>query len=202
MRDDEQGFPAVKKFLVLPGLLWKSIHHRGTEFAEFGVFFNQELFTLCPESILSTVEGRLRSSAGSLRPEPVEGRGAIFWLVFVLVGLLGQLHFAGEAVAQVRETKHVEAQKLPASQVTLPSSRLHGVKSDPSNSFKLYSSTEKGLVVSDNGGHSWQPIAIGGRHEEIFALTLHPGSPDTLYVGRRDGLWRSQDAGKSWDRLP
>ena len=141
-----------------------------------------------PESILSGVEGRLG--------------GAIFWLVFGLLGQLGQLHFAGEAVAQVRETKHVEAQKLPASQVTLPPSRLHGVRSDPSNSFKLYSSTEKGLVVSDNGGHSWQPIAIAGRHEEIFALTLHPVSPDTLYVGRRDGLWRSQDAGKSWDQLP
>jgi hypothetical protein len=43
----------------------------------FGEFFNQELFTPRPESVLSDVEGRLRSSAGSLRPEPAEGRGAI-----------------------------------------------------------------------------------------------------------------------------
>ena len=63
--------------MVVLGFLLRSIHHRGAEFAEIGEFFNQELFTSCPESGLSCVEGRLRSSAGSLRPERVEGRGAI-----------------------------------------------------------------------------------------------------------------------------
>jgi len=45
--------------------------------AEIGEFFNQELFTPRPEPALSGVEGRLRRSAGSLCPEPAEGRGAI-----------------------------------------------------------------------------------------------------------------------------
>jgi hypothetical protein len=51
---------------VIPG----NIHHRGAEFAAIGEFFNNELFTPRPEPVLSDVEARLRSSAGSLRPEP------------------------------------------------------------------------------------------------------------------------------------
>jgi hypothetical protein len=37
----------------------KKYSHRGAEFAEIGEFFNQELFTQRPESVLSHVEGRL-----------------------------------------------------------------------------------------------------------------------------------------------
>ena len=36
-----------------------SLHHRGTEITEFGVCFNQELFTKRTEPVLSDVEGRL-----------------------------------------------------------------------------------------------------------------------------------------------
>src|SRR3990172_824230 len=45
-------------------------HHRGTEFAEFGVFFNQN-------SLLHA----LRGSTGSPRPEPVEGRASALKIV-------------------------------------------------------------------------------------------------------------------------
>jgi len=34
--------------LVIPGFLLRRIHHRGTEFAEFGEFINQKLFTPRP----------------------------------------------------------------------------------------------------------------------------------------------------------
>jgi hypothetical protein len=34
--------------LVIAGFLLRRIHHRGTEFAEFGEFLNQKLFTPRP----------------------------------------------------------------------------------------------------------------------------------------------------------
>ena len=38
----------------------RGFNHRGTEFAELGVFLDQDLFTPCPPPVLSGVEGRLR----------------------------------------------------------------------------------------------------------------------------------------------
>jgi hypothetical protein len=38
----------ISLFLVILGFLSRSIHHRGTEFAEFGAFLNQNLFTPRP----------------------------------------------------------------------------------------------------------------------------------------------------------
>jgi photosystem II stability/assembly factor-like uncharacterized protein len=57
------------------------------------------------------------------------------------------------------------------------------------------------LFVSEDDGESWAPVAVGGTHEEVFCLVVQPNDPDTLTVGRRDGLWRSHDGGKRWARM-
>jgi hypothetical protein len=41
--------------LVFPGFLLRRIHHRGTEFAEFGEFINQDLFTPCPPRLRGAI---------------------------------------------------------------------------------------------------------------------------------------------------
>ncbi len=40
--------PRLVEKLIIPGFLLKRIHHRGTEFAEFGELLNQKLFTPRP----------------------------------------------------------------------------------------------------------------------------------------------------------
>jgi hypothetical protein len=136
-----------------------------------------------------------------LRPEGKLVRSLLSILVFSLAGAVVSPHFPSPAWAQKKEGQ-LEAQKVPASQIAPPRTRFHAVKSDPGNSFKLYSATAQGLQVSENGGLSWRPVEVGGRHEEVFALAVHPSNPDTLFVGRRDGLWKTRDGGRSWNSLP
>jgi hypothetical protein len=96
----------------------------------------------------------------------------------------------------------VEARPALGDQAVPPGSRMHAVKGDLRNARKVFAATGQGLEVSEDGGKSWQPLHIGGKHEEVFALAVHPVIPDTMLVGRRDGLWKSQDGGRSWQVLP
>jgi len=122
-------------------------------------------------------------------------------LVAALVGVVAAASLLFAAAAQ-RKAAELKAQKLPTNQVSPPSPRLHSVRTDPSNSFKLYAATAQGLLVSENAGRAWKPLPIGGKHEEVFSLAVNPASPDILYAGRRDGLWKTKDGGRSWTPLP
>jgi len=120
-------------------------------------------------------------------------------ILFLIVFLVS---FTSLACAQSRIKEGLKAQQVPLTETTLPKSRLHAVKRHPSDALKLYSATAKGLKVSEDGGKSWQPLAIGGTNEEVFTATVHPLKPNVLFVGRRDGLWKSKDGGLSWSPLP
>ncbi len=126
----------------------------------------------------------------------------LFLLGVSLVGALAQLQFPPLTLAQEMGKGQLEAQQVPVSRAVPPKARVHSVKSDASDSLKLYSATAQGIEVSEDGGQSWQQLPIGGRNEEVFALSLHPLDPDILFVGRRDGLWKSKDGGRSWEALP
>jgi photosystem II stability/assembly factor-like uncharacterized protein len=66
---------------------------------------------------------------------------------------------------------------------------------------------------SDDGGHSWTEITDGLPTEFGFAAAAHPHDRETFYVvpldpghGRtmpegRAAVWRTRDAGESWERL-
>jgi len=122
-------------------------------------------------------------------------------LVSALIGALVQPWLPSHALAQTGALKELKAQRLPAAQLGPPKARLHGIKSHPSDSLKLYSATALGLQVSEDRGLSWQPLAIGGTEEEVFAFSVNPVNPNTLFAGRRDGLWKSKDGGLSWSPL-
>jgi len=120
-------------------------------------------------------------------------------LLFLIVLLV---LFTSLALAQRRVKEELKAQRVPLTEAAPPKARLHGIKSHPSDSLKLYSATARGLQVSEDRGLSWQPLAIGGTEEEVFAFSVNPLNPNTLFAGRRDGLWKSKDGGRSWGALP
>jgi len=122
-------------------------------------------------------------------------------LVSVLVGALAQPWLSSHALAQTKALKELQAQQLPTGQIGPPKARLHGIKSHPSDSLKLYSATARGLQVSEDRGLSWQLLAIGGTEEEVFAFSVNPVNPNILFAGRRDGLWKSKDGGLSWSPM-
>lgn len=62
----------------------------------------------------------------------------------------------------------------------------------------LYATNGGGILVSTTGGRTWEsfPNELSGRR--AFYLVEIAGSPETLLAGTADGLWRSEDGGKSF----
>jgi photosystem II stability/assembly factor-like uncharacterized protein len=84
----------------------------------------------------------------------------------------------------------------------------------PASDFeRMYQQNHVGMHRSDDGGKSWTEITEGLPTEFGFAAATHPHDRDTFYVipldpghGRTmpDGkvaVWRTRDAGSSWQRL-
>jgi photosystem II stability/assembly factor-like uncharacterized protein len=90
---------------------------------------------------------------------------------------------------------------------------VHKVARHPGKPDRLYLQNHGGVYRSDDGGDSWNYIADGLPSEFGFAMVVHPHDPDTVFVfpisdaGARwpvDGearVWRSRDAGETWEPL-
>jgi photosystem II stability/assembly factor-like uncharacterized protein len=62
-----------------------------------------------------------------------------------------------------------------------------------------------GVVTrSTDGGQTWQPARMPGRaNSTIWNFAVHPADPHLLYASSVSGeLYRSTDAGASWEKLP
>jgi hypothetical protein len=69
-----------------------------------------------------------------------------------------------------------------------------------------------GVLRSDDHGHTWQSIAQGLPSDFGFPIVVHPHKPDTIYVvpltpmtrtcpNAQPAVWRSENAGDSWQKL-
>jgi len=82
--------------------------------------------------------------------------------------------------------------------------------SDPS---RMYQQNHCGMHRSDDGGGSWTEISDGLPTDFGFAAAAHPHDRDTFYVVPLDpgharcvpdgrvAVWRTKDAGSTWERL-
>lgn len=90
---------------------------------------------------------------------------------------------------------------------------VHKVTRHPSAPDRLFLQNHGGVYRSDDHGGSWQSIADGLPVDFGFPVVVHPHEPDTVYVFPLGGgdrryppnaearVWRSQDAGSSWEPL-
>ena len=90
---------------------------------------------------------------------------------------------------------------------------VHKLVLSPVDRDRLYQQNHCGMHRSDDGGHSWVEITDGLPTDFGFAAAVHPHDRDTFYVipldpghGRcmpegRAAVWRTRDAGESWQRL-
>jgi hypothetical protein len=90
---------------------------------------------------------------------------------------------------------------------------VHKLVMSPVDNDRLYQQNHVGMHRSDDAGQSWNEITEGLPTEFGFAAGAHPHDRDTFYVipldpghGRvmPDGaaaVWRTRDAGSSWQRL-
>jgi hypothetical protein len=90
---------------------------------------------------------------------------------------------------------------------------VHKLVMSPADHSRMYQQNHCGMHRSDDGGMSWTEITEGLPTDFGFAAAAHPHDRDTFYVipldpghGRvmPDGhaaVWRTRDAGSSWQRL-
>jgi len=83
----------------------------------------------------------------------------------------------------------------------------------PSDLTRMYQQNHCGMHRSDDGGQSWTEISDGLPSDFGFAAAVHPHDRDTFYVvpvdpghartmhDGRASVWRTRDAGSSWQRL-
>lgn len=92
-----------------------------------------------------------------------------------------------------------------------PSHVLVGAFGDP-----FHDSTDRGVYVTDDGGKSWTKSLYVGPQSGAAELAMDPNDPSIIYAsiwqfrrepwtfhsgGPDDGIWRSQDGGKTWTKL-
>jgi photosystem II stability/assembly factor-like uncharacterized protein len=90
---------------------------------------------------------------------------------------------------------------------------VHKLVMSPVDTERLYQQNHVGMHRSDDAGKTWVEITEGLPTEFGFPAAAHPQDRDTFYVipvdpghGRvmKDGalaVWRTRDAGNSWQRL-
>jgi photosystem II stability/assembly factor-like uncharacterized protein len=90
---------------------------------------------------------------------------------------------------------------------------VHKVARDPGDSDRLFLQNHGGVYRSDDGGGTWNDIAPGLPSEFGFAVVTHPRETATAYtfpitdagarwpVDGRARVWRTGDAGESWQEL-
>ena len=90
---------------------------------------------------------------------------------------------------------------------------VHKVARHPARPERLYLQNHGGVYRSDDHGESWESIADGLPSDFGFPMVVHPHEPDTIFVFPLGGgdsrfppegrarVWRSRDAGATWDPL-
>src|SRR5688572_32058626 len=66
----------------------------------------------------------------------------------------------------------------------------------------LYIGTDAGVIAArSRDGRSWEIADHGLKKWEISELAVSPGSPNKVFAATRgDGVWLSEDFGKSWSK--
>jgi hypothetical protein len=90
---------------------------------------------------------------------------------------------------------------------------VHKIALHPDRPERLFAQNHHGVYRSDDGAQTWQSIAEGLPTDFGFPMVVHPHRPDVIYnfpitadatryaPAGTCAVYRSEDAGKSWDPL-
>src|SRR5919107_335915 len=141
-----------------------------------------------------------------------------FTPALVLLSLLfSSLGAAAPSARAADNDADSSAEKLLSWEATGPlGGDVRSLVIDPQDARRLYFGTIDGQIyTSADGGENWARVAGFNRpgllidniivdpqnSDGIYALTQSPKDPDVLLAGTNRGIWRSEDAGESWELL-
>ena len=83
---------------------------------------------------------------------------------------------------------------------------VRALVSDPRRPEVVYAGTDLGLYRSEDAGARWQLLDTPMSGSTIWSIAVDPVDPNILFVGTgtpsTPGIFRSLDAGRSWERKP
>ena len=83
---------------------------------------------------------------------------------------------------------------------------VRALRTDPSRPRSVYAGTDLGLYQSSDAGATWRLQDGPMKGSMIWSLAIDPSEPNVIFAGvgtpSTPGIFRSTDAGKSWQRLP
>jgi photosystem II stability/assembly factor-like uncharacterized protein len=82
-------------------------------------------------------------------------------------------------------------------------SHVQAITIHPTNPDVVYLATHGGPFRSTNRGERWERLGFPDDGGEVWSILVHPRNPRILYAGTSPtGVWRSDDGGETWRRLP
>src|SRR3984893_454396 len=94
-----------------------------------------------------------------------------------------------------------EWQVLPRGLPEEPAGRA--VAGNPLKPEIVYAGTQSGPYRSADRGEHWEKVEVPDHGLPVWSLLFHPHDPDVIFVGYENcEIYRSDDAGDRWTRLP
>jgi photosystem II stability/assembly factor-like uncharacterized protein len=82
-------------------------------------------------------------------------------------------------------------------------SHVQAITLHPTNPDVVYVGTHRGPFRSTDRGEHWGRLGFPEESAEVWSILVHPRNPNILYAGTSPtGVWRSEDGGDTWRRLP
>ena len=125
-------------------------------------------------------------------------------LLSAVTALTAALSLATGPTSAAQEKRAPSAQdthgSAPAGRGTYSFEHVHAL-AVTADGRTLFLGAHSGLFRSEDGGRSWQPVALASKHShvDVMAVTAHPEDARAVYVATHEaGVFKTTDGGKSW----
>jgi photosystem II stability/assembly factor-like uncharacterized protein len=80
--------------------------------------------------------------------------------------------------------------------------RVMTIAIHPFDNQRIYLGTiENGIYETTDGGQYWEHIDSDSLEPNMRVIAIHPAAPDTMFAATVRGVFRSNDAGESWNKV-